>query len=103
MNANSTRYYKLLGISKDANAAEIERVFRKLALKHHPGDRNRGAKKEHAEEKFKKINEAYEVLSDPKKRELYDTYGEDVAQGRAGNAPDGDMGSMGRVPAWAWW
>jgi DnaJ family protein B protein 4 len=98
MNANSTRYYKLLGISKDANAAEIKRAYRKLALKHHP-DRNRGAKKEPAEEKFKKINEAYEVLSDPKKKVLYDKYGEDVAQGRAGNAPDDDMGSMGGVPA----
>ena len=61
-------YYKILGVSRDADDAEIKKAFRKLAREQHPdvgGD----------EEKFKELNEAYEVLSDPKKRKLYDQYG----------------------------
>lgn len=65
-------YYKVLGVSKTANADEIKKAFRKLARKYHP-DVNPGDKK--AEEKFKEINEAYEVLSDPDKRHKYDTLG----------------------------
>ena len=65
-------YYKLLGISKTATPDEIKKAYRKLALKHHP-DRNPGNKD--AEEQFKKISEAYAVLSDPEKRKQYDTYG----------------------------
>src|SRR3989440_5541154 len=65
-------YYKVLGVSKNASADEIKRTFRKLARKYHP-DVNPGDKK--AEEKFKEINEAYEVLSDPDKRQKYDTLG----------------------------
>lgn len=67
--ANSTPdYYKTLGVARDASSEEIKKAFRKLARTHHPdagGD----------EAKFKEINEAYEVLSDEKKRELYDQYG----------------------------
>ena len=65
-------YYKVLGISKSASADDIKKAFRKLARKYHP-DVNPGDKK--AEEKFKEINEAYEVLSDPDKRNKYDTLG----------------------------
>lgn len=65
-------YYKVLGVAKDASAEEIKKSFRKLAVKYHP-DRNQGDKG--AEEKFKQINEAYAVLSDPEKRKKYDTFG----------------------------
>ncbi len=69
----SEDYYKLLGVEKNADADEIKKAYRKLALKWHP-DRN-PANKAQAEEKFKKISEAYAVLSDPEKRAQYDTYG----------------------------
>jgi DnaJ-class molecular chaperone len=65
-------YYKILGVSKGASTDDIKKAFRKLARKYHP-DVNPGDKK--AEEKFKEINEAYEVLSDPDKRRKYDTLG----------------------------
>ena len=66
-------YYEVLGIAKGASADEVKQAFRRLALKHHP-DRNPSNKKE-AEEKFKEISEAYEVLSDSQKRSAYDQYG----------------------------
>ena len=65
-------YYQLLGISKTASPAEIKKAYRNLALKYHP-DKTEGDKV--LEDKFKKISEAYAVLSDPKKKEQYDTYG----------------------------
>ena len=61
-------YYEVLGVSKDADAKEIKKAYRKLAMKYHP-DKNPGDKA--AEEKFKEINEAYEVLSDENKRKMY--------------------------------
>lgn len=67
-------YYELLEISKSADAAEIKKAYRKLALQFHP-DRNQGDKE--AEEKFKAINEAYQVLSDEQKRATYDKYGQE--------------------------
>jgi len=69
-------YYETLGVARDATADEIKRAFRKLARKHHP-DRATPANKNVAEEKFKEINEAYEVLGDPEKRQRYDQLGAD--------------------------
>ncbi len=74
-------YYKILGVSKDASQKEIQRAYRKLARKYHP-DVNKG---EDGEAKFKQINEANEVLKDPEKRKLYDTYGKNWQQ--AGSQP----------------
>ena len=70
-------YYELLGISKNASDDEIKKAFRKAALKYHP-DRMVNASEEEkkvAEEKFKELNEAYQVLSDSEKRQMYDQYG----------------------------
>lgn len=64
-------YYEVLGISKSASESDIKRAFRKKAMEYHP-DRNKAAD---AEQKFKEVNEAYEVLSDPKKKQMYDQYG----------------------------
>jgi len=69
--ANKRDYYEVLGLSKDASEAEIKKAYRSLAKKYHP-DVN---KEPDAEDKFKEINEAYEVLSDPQKRKSYDQFG----------------------------
>jgi len=70
-------YYKILGVSRNASQEEIQRAYRKRARKLHP-DVN---KEKNGEEEFKKLNEANEVLKDPEKRKLYDTYGENWQQG----------------------
>jgi curved DNA-binding protein len=70
-------YYKVLGVDRKATPDDIKKAFRKLAMKYHP-DQNKDNKQ--AEEKFKEINEAYEVLSDPKKRERYDQLGSSYSQ-----------------------
>ncbi len=67
-------YYEILGVAKGASAADIKSAYRKLALKHHP-DRVGESEKKSAEEKFKKISEAYAVLSDQQKRQQYDRFG----------------------------
>lgn len=72
-------YYKILGITKQASPADIKKAYRKLALKYHP-DKTKGDKA--MEDKFKKISEAYAVLSDPEKKQQYDTYGSADFQNR---------------------
>ncbi len=72
-------YYSILGVAKTADAGEIKKAYRKLALKYHP-DKTKGDKA--LEDKFKKISEAYAVLSDPKKKQQYDTYGSADFQNR---------------------
>src|SRR5439155_22686592 len=80
-------YYAILGVSRDAGEAELKKAFRQLAMKHHP-DRNPGDQT--AEERFKGINEAYAVLSDPDKRAQYDRFG------RVDLPPGGvDLGGFG--------
>ncbi len=69
-------YYKALGLDRSASTEDIKKAYRRLALKYHP-DRNPSDKK-NAEEKFKKISEAYAVLSDPEKRKQYDSFGSDA-------------------------
>lgn len=81
-------YYKVLGVDRDADEQDIKRAYRKLALKYHP-DKN--PDNDEAEERFKGINEAYEVLGDPDKRAKYDQLGQSYRQWeRAGNRSDFD-------------
>jgi DnaJ-class molecular chaperone len=80
-------YYNILGVSRSASEDEIRKAYKKSALKWHP-DRNLDKKTE-AEAKFKDINEAYEVLSDTKKKQIYDQYGEEGLKMGAGNGGGG--------------
>lgn len=82
-------YYEVLGIEKIANEQEIKKAYRRLALKWHP-DKNPDNKDE-AKKKFQEISEAYDVLSDKKKREVYDLYGKDGVHG-GGHKGDEDFG-----------
>lgn len=84
-----SEYYDLLGISKDASKDEIKKAYRKQALKYHP-DRNKDNPE--AEAKFKEISEAYEVLSNDEKRQLYDRFGKDGLQGAPGMGGHGAAG-----------
>jgi curved DNA-binding protein len=81
-------YYKTLGVERNASAEDIKKTFRKLAMKYHP-DRNKGNKE--AEEKFKDINEAYEVLSDPQKRARYDQLGASYSQWQQNGGDSGNF------------
>lgn len=74
-------YYEILGVSKNATEQEIKRAYKRLASKHHP-DKNQGSAE--AENKFKEINEAYEILSDQQKRTAYDQYGHQAFEGGGG-------------------
>jgi len=89
-------YYKILGVAKGAKDDELKKAYRKLALKYHP-DKNKAPE---AEEKFKAIGEAYDILSDPKKREIYDQYGEEGLKAGQGSGPPGGSGfsSAGGMP-----
>ncbi len=84
MSTATQDYYVILGVKKDASADEIKKAYRRLARKYHP-DLNSGDKS--AEKKFKEINEAYEVLSDPKKKTEYDQFGKASFEGAQG--PEG--------------
>ncbi|CAA6814907.1 MAG: Chaperone protein DnaJ [uncultured Campylobacterales bacterium] len=77
----SDNYYEILGVQESSSAAEIKKAYRKLAMQYHP-DRNANSKE--AEEKFKLINEAYQTLSDEKKRSIYDRYGKAGLDGNTG-------------------
>src|SRR3989338_7300147 len=89
-------YYDILGVSKTAGEDEIRKAYKKLALKFHP-DKNKDPA---ATEKFAEISEAYEVLSSPEKRKVFDMVGEEGLKAgfdpsKAGGFPGGNMGGMG--------
>lgn len=84
-------YYKILGLAKGASDDDIKKAYRKLALKYHP-DKN---KEPGAEEKFKEVAEAYEILSDSKKKDIYDKYGEEGLKMGGGAGPTHTSGSPG--------
>ena len=97
MSSTKRDYYDVLGISRDADAAAIKRAYRKLAKKYHP-DSNPGDKT--AEQMFKDVNEACDVLSDPKKKKLYDQFGhaafdETAGYGQGAGAGAGGFGGFG--------
>ena len=101
MAENKRDYYEVLGVQKGANAEDIKKAYRKLAMKYHP-DRNPDNKE--AEEKFKEAAEAYEVLSDDEKRQRYDQFGHagvdpNFGAGGAGGygSPFGDFGDIGDI------
>ena len=80
-------FYKLLGVDRNASDAEIKKSYRRMAMKFHP-DRNKDNPEE-AEKTFKQIKEAYEVLSDPKKRSAYDQFGHAGVDTSMGGGPGG--------------
>src|ERR1043166_5080106 len=87
--ANKQDYYEILGIKRDAKPEEIKKAYRRLARKYHP-DVNPGDKA--AEERFKQMSEAFDVLSDPKKRKVYDRFGQ-YSENLANGAADAGAGS----------
>jgi molecular chaperone DnaJ len=84
-------YYDILGVTKKSTPEEIKKAYRSLAMKYHP-DRNQGDKT--AEGKFKEASEAYQVLSDPKKKSSYDQFGHSAFEGGAGGAGGFDFGGF---------
>ena len=85
-------FYEILGVAKNASDEEIKKAYRKLAMKHHP-DRNPDSKG--AEDKFKEAKEAYEMLSDPQKREAYDRFGHAGVDPNMGGGGGGGAGAGG--------
>ena len=90
--ANNTDFYQILGVSKNASDQELKSAYRKQALKWHP-DKHAGEAKKEAEEKFKEINRAYEVLRDPQKKQMYDQFGHAAFQpGMGGQSREAGSG-----------
>src|SRR5271166_3095212 len=92
MPATKHDYYGMLGVSRDAKEDDIRKAYRKLARKYHP-DLNPGDKA--SEEKFKQVQEAYDVLSDVKKRQVYDQYGFYSDNIPTGGGPGAGAGQRG--------
>ena len=92
----SKDYYEVLGLQKGASDSEIKSAFRKLAIKYHP-DKNQGNNE--AENKFKEVNEAYQVLSDPTKKSNYDKFGsaDGAGAGFGGFSGGSGFGEIGRA------
>ena len=84
-------YYDVLGVEKTASAAELKKAYRKLAMKYHP-DQN---KEKDAEDKFKELNQAYEILSDEQKRKTYDQFGHAAFDGTGATGGPGGFGGFG--------
>jgi len=93
MTANKD-YYDILGVGKNASLEEIKKAYRKLAREHHP-DVAKDSDKKAAEKRFKEINEAYQVLSDPQKRKMYDQFGTADPQGQGFGGFSGRQGQWG--------
>ena len=91
-------FYEVLGVAKGAADDEIKKAYRKLAMKYHP-DRNQGEKAKEAEEQFKEVKEAYEMLSDPKKKAAYDQYGHAGVDPNMGGGRGGPEGFGGFADA----
>lgn len=87
-------YYEILEITKNADKSEIKKAYRAMAMKYHP-DKNPGDKE--AEEKFKLVNEAYQVLSDDEKKAIYDRYGKEGLQGRSSGFSGGGFEDLGSI------
>ena len=94
MATNKRDYYEVLGVSKEATEDELKKAYRKLAKENHP-DLHPGDKA--CEERFKEINEAYEILSDPEKKQLYDQYGHAAFDPNAGPYGPGGFGDLGDI------
>src|SRR5215475_1142547 len=95
MASSKQDYYHVLGIERQASAEEIKKAYRKLARQYHP-DKNPGDKA--AEDRFKEVQAAYDVLSDPEKRKAYDDYGSPDGRVRPGPGGEGvtfDFGDLG--------
>ena len=89
-------YYQTLGVAKGASEGDIKKAYRKLAMQYHP-DRNPG--NQEAEEKFKDIQKAYEILSDPEKRARYDQFGQAGVDPNMGGGGFGGFGHFAHVVA----
>ena len=101
MAATPRDYYHILGVPRTASSDDIKKAFRRLARQYHP-DLHAGAKKAEMEKKFKELNEAQEVLTDPDKRKKYDQYGADWEQAQAFEKARQQAGTQGFGGPWGY-